>query len=181
MHSLQQETRRPLPACALRWDKQLLLLCAVLWWSLTLTTSYHLSSLNNSSANNNVRGKGVTLKRICKESYTVLYNVLFREELSYLWIWEQHHQKVVIFLHLKSMKMNRSDKFQTCTSGLHFPTFHATNLKSQLHPPYALLSPNADIQAGCSSFLFNRKVLLKYKPTDYFRENYVVLMPLSGY
>lgn len=79
------------------------------------------------------------------------------------------------------MKMNRSDKFQTCTSGLHFPTFHATNLKSQLHPPYALLSPNADIQAGCSSFLFNRKVLLKYKPTDYFRENYVVLMPLSGY
>lgn len=29
--------------------------------------------------------------------------------------------------------MKTSDKFQICTAGFHFPTFHTTNLKSQLH------------------------------------------------
>lgn len=55
---------------------------------------------------------------------------------------EEHHQKVVAFLYLKSVKTSRSGKIQTPASGFHFPTLHAITLKSQFHPPYPLQRPN---------------------------------------
>lgn len=107
---------------------------------------------------------GVIPKRKCKESYTrLLPEALQLKQSEKLKLKddrfeEEYHQKVVAFLYLKSVKTSRSGKIQTPASGFHFSTLHAINLKSQLHPPYPLQSPNTDIQAWCSSFLFNRKV-----------------------